>query len=64
MTQFLITAYRNHAVVRELWPESSQSLAVIEAKKAQLERDFPDFEYRVRPVSDGEVKKARAEVHA
>lgn len=62
MTQFLITAYRNHAIVRELWPEANQSLAVIEAKKAQLQRDFPGYEYRVRPVSDEDVRREKPRV--
>ena len=61
MTHYLVTVWRGSEMVRELWNEiekHGQCETSAKVYALQLERDFDDFEYTVRPVTDQELREA------
>lgn len=60
MTKYLITAWLEDEVARELWPaikEHGQSMIAAEKYAADLKEAFSDYRYTVRLVSDEQVRE-------
>jgi hypothetical protein len=57
MTHFLITAWLDGKKIRELWPDVTENKTMSETKRHELEKNWPDFDYTIRPVSEEEIKE-------
>jgi len=61
MTHYLVTVWRGSEMVRELWSEVQEYGQCETSAKVyalQLERDYGEFEYTVRQVTDQELREA------
>lgn len=61
MTHYLVTVWRGSEMVRELWSEINkygQLRSSAEVYALQLAREYREFEYTVRPVTDHELQEA------
>jgi hypothetical protein len=60
MTHYLVTVWRGPEMVRELWSEVQECgrlKSSAEVYALRLAREYSEFEYTVRPVTDQELQE-------